>query len=125
MASTMPPNQPVQSTAQQPSTSAPGQQQTDPNSKQLDQLLKQNQINVKSTDDFLRAFAAIQQKQQLTIDQEKALGDYAKATIAKPGLSTQMAGLMKTIMSKKPENTTTPPAAGSTPPASGAPVPKV
>jgi hypothetical protein len=115
----MPTNQPVQSVSQKPGTSAPGQQQTDPNSKQLDQLLKQNQINVNSTDDFLKAFTAIQQKQQLTPDQEKVLGDYAKATITKPGLPTQMAGLMKTIMSKKPETTTAPPAAG------GAPVPGV
>ena len=118
--STMPTNQPVQSVSQKPGTSAPGQQQTDPNSKQLDQLLKQNQINVNSTDDFLKAFTAIQQKQQLTPDQEKVLGDYAKATIAKPGLPTQMAGLMKTIMSKKPEgNPTALPAVG------GAPVPGV
>jgi predicted Rossmann fold nucleotide-binding protein DprA/Smf involved in DNA uptake len=104
----MPTNQPVQSTAQKPGTSVPGQPQPDPNSKQLDQLLKQNQINVNSTDDFLKAFTAIQQKQQLTPDQEKVLGDYAKATISKPNLPTQMAGLMKTIMSKKPENSTTP-----------------
>jgi predicted Rossmann fold nucleotide-binding protein DprA/Smf involved in DNA uptake len=115
----MPTNQPVQSTAQKPTTSAQGQQQADPNSKQLDQLLKQNQINVNSTDDFLKAFTAIQQKQQLTPDQEKVLGDYAKATIAKPGLPTQMAGLMKTIMSNKPEGNPT------APPAAGAPVPGV
>lgn len=121
--STMPTNQPVQSTAQKPATSAPGQQQADPNSKQLDQLLKQNQINVNSSDDFLKAFTAIQQKQQLTPDQEKVLGDYAKATISKPGLPTQMAGLMKTIMSKKPEDAAAP--AGSAPPTSGAPVPGV
>lgn len=121
--STMPTNQPVQTTAPKPGTSAPGQPQPDPNSKQLDQLLKQNQINVNSTDDFLKAFTAIQQKQQLTPDQEKVLGDYAKATISKPGLPTQMAGLMKTIMSKKPENTADP--AGSTPPAGVAPVPGV
>ena len=113
--STMPTNQPVQSVSQKPGTSAPGQQQTDPNSKQLDQLLKQNQINVNSTDDFLKAFTAIQQKQQLTPDQEKVLGDYAKATITKPGLPTQMAGLMKSIMSAKPKTTTAPPAAGAAP----------
>jgi hypothetical protein len=121
--STAPTNQPVQSTAQKPGTSAPGQDQTDPNSKQLDQLLKQNQINVNSTDDFLKAFTAIQQKQQLTPDQEKVLGSYAKATIAKPGLPTQMAGLMKTIMSKKPETTAAP--AGTPLPSGGAPVPGV
>ena len=113
--STAPTNQPVQSTAQKPGTSAPGQQQTDPNSKQLDQLLKQNQINVNSTDDFLKAFTAIQQKQQLPPDQEKVLGAYAKATIAKPGLPTQVAGLMKSITSAKPKTTTAPPAAGTAP----------
>jgi hypothetical protein len=100
-------------TPQKPGTSSPGQPQADPNSKQLDQLLKQNQINVNSTDDFLKAFTAIQQKQQLTPDQEKVLGDYAKATITKPGLPTQMAGLMKSIMSAK--TTTAPPAAGAAP----------
>ena len=83
----------------------------DPSKQQLDQLLKQNQINVHSSDDFLKAFTAIQQKQQLTPDQEKVLGDYAKATIAKPGLPTQMAGLMKTIMTNKPAT-----APGATPP---------
>ena len=93
----------------------------DPSKQQLDQLLKQNQINVHTSDDFLKAFSAIQQKQQLTPDQEKVLGDYAKATIAKPGLPTQMAGLMKTIMANKPASTpgTTPPSAtppGVTPP---------
>lgn len=94
-------------------TPAPTDQATskpDPSKQQLDQLLKQNQINVHSSDDFLKAFTAIQQKQQLTPDQEKVLGDYAKATIAKPGLPTQMAGLMKTIMTSKPA---TPP--GTTP----------
>lgn len=115
--STMPTGQPVQSISQKPGTSAPGQQQADPNSKQLDQLLKQNQINVNTTDDFLKAFTAIQQKQQLTPDQEKVLGAYAKATIAKPGLPTQVASLMKSISSAKPSTTTAPPAAG------GAPVP--
>jgi len=113
--STMPTNQPVQSVSQKPGTSAPGQQQADPNSKQLDQLLKQNQINVNTTDDFLKAFTAIQQKQQLTPDQEKVLGAYAKATIAKPGLSTQVAGLMKSISSAAPKTTGTPPAAGTAP----------
>lgn len=122
--STMPvPTQPVSQTQ---NTAAPaGQEKPDPNNKQLDQLLKQNQINVNTTDDFLNAFTAIQQKQQLTPDQEKVLGDYAKATIAKPGLPTQMAGLMKSIMNKKPNTptTTAPPAAG--PAAGTAPVPGV
>ena len=112
--STMPTGQPVQSTAQKPATSATGQPQPDPNSQQLDSLLKQNQINVKSSDDFLRAFTAIQQKQQLTPDQEKVLGDYAKATITKPNLPTQVAGLMKSLMNKQtattaPPGTITPP----------------
>lgn len=76
----------------------------DPNAKQLDQLLKQNQINVKSTDDFLRAFDALQQKQpidSLSPEQQKALGDYTKATINRPGLSTQMSTLMKSITANK------------------------
>ena len=113
--STMPTNQPVQGVSQKPGTSAPGQQQTDPNNKQLDQLLKQNQINVNTTDDFLKAFTAIQQKQQLTPDQEKVLGAYARATIAKPGLSTQVAGLMKSITSAAPKTTGAPPVAGAAP----------
>jgi hypothetical protein len=105
---TTPTSQPVQS------TSTPSQNKPDPNSQQLDSLLKQNQINVKSSDDFLRAFTAIQQKQQLTPDQEKVLGDYAKATITKPNLPTQVAGLMKSLMNKQtattaPPGTTTPP----------------
>lgn len=118
--STMPTGQPVQSVSQKPGA-APADAQADPNSKQLDQLLKQNQINVNTSDDFLKAFTAIQQKQPLTPDQEKVLGSYAKATIAKPGLPTQVAGLMKTIMNKNPGTPTapgaTPPAAGTTPPA--------
>jgi predicted Rossmann fold nucleotide-binding protein DprA/Smf involved in DNA uptake len=107
----MPTGQPVQPTSTPPSGAKPGDQATDPNSKQLDQLLKQNQINVNTSDDFLKAFTAIQQKQPLTPDQEKVIGDYAKATISKPGLPTQMAGLMKTIMNKNPS---TPSAAGTT-----------
>lgn len=116
--STMPSGQPVQSVSQKPGTSTSNQAETDPNSKQLDQLLKQNQINVNTTDDFLKAFTAIQQKQQLTPDQEKVLGAYAKATIAKPGLPTQVASLMKSISSAKPKTTTTPPA-GVSPTAPG------
>ena len=120
--STMPTGQPVQSVSQKPGAApAAGQAQSNPNNKQLDQLLKQNQINVNTSDDFLKAFTAIQQKQPLTPDQEKVLGSYAKATIAKPGLSTQVAGLMKTIMNKNPGASTapgaTPPAGGLTPPA--------
>lgn len=108
--STMPTGQPMQSTSTPPGGAKPTGQATDPNSKQLDQLLKQNQINVNTSDDFLKAFSAIQQKQPLTPDQEKVMGDYAKATISKPGLPTQMAGLMKTIMNKNPS---APPAAGT------------
>ena len=120
--STMPTGQPVQPVSQKPGAApADGQAQADPNSKQLDQLLKQNQINLNTSDDFLKAFTAIQQKQPLTPDQEKVLGSYAKATIAKPGLPTQVAGLMKTIMNKNPGTPaapgTTPPTAGTTPPA--------
>ena len=117
--STMPTGQPVQPVSQTPGSAKPADQQaTDPNSKQLDQLLKQNQINVNTSDDFLKAFTAIQQKQPLTPDQEKVLGSYAKATIAKPGLPTQMAGLMKTIMNKNAAapGSTPAPAAGTTPP---------
>jgi hypothetical protein len=110
----MPTGQPVQSVSQKPGAApAAGQAQSNPNNKQLDQLLKQNQINVNTSDDFLKAFTAIQQKQPLTPDQEKVLGSYAKATIAKPGLSTQVAGLMKTIMNKNPGAPTAP---GTTPP---------
>jgi len=87
--------------------------------KKIMELLKQNQINVNTSDDFLKAFTAIQQKQPLTPDQEKVLGSYAKATISKPGLTTQVAGLMKTIMNKNPASPGTPPAAGTTPPAVG------
>jgi len=120
--STMPTGEPVQSVSQKPSAaSKAGQAQSNPNDKQLDQLLKQNQINVNTTDDFLKAFTAIQQKQPLTPDQEKVLGSYAKATIAKPGLSTQVAGLMKTIMNKNTNaasaSGTTSPAGTKTPPA--------
>jgi hypothetical protein len=97
--------QSVSQTPSQPSTQT--SQQKDPSGNQLDQLLKQNQINVNSSDDFLKAFTAIQQKQKLTPDQEKVLGDYAKATITKPGLPTQVATLMKTIMNKAPAGTTT------------------
>lgn len=92
--SNKPSDQPAQTT--NPSQSS----KPNPNAKQLDQLLKQNQINVKNTDDFLRAFDALQQKQpidSLSPEQQKALGDYTKATINRPGLSTQMSTLMKSI----------------------------
>jgi len=72
---------------------------------QLDNLLKQNQINVKSSDDFLRAFDAIQQKtdiNKLPPEQQKAISDYTKATITKPGLPTQMNMLMKSAITSKP-----------------------
>jgi len=75
------------------------------NTKPLDNLLKQNQINVKSTDDFLRAFDAIQQKTELSKlppEQQRAISDYTKATINKPNLPTQMTGIMKTMMTSKP-----------------------
>lgn len=117
--STMPTNQPVQSVSQTP---APGatQQQTqkpqDANSTQLGNLLKQNQINVNSVDDFLNAYTAIQQKQQLNPDQEKTLGAFTKAVVAKPGLTTQIAGLMKSISANKPAGQTTPQQAIGTPP---------
>jgi hypothetical protein len=121
--STMPTGQPVQSVSQKPGAAqSAGQAQSNPNDKQLDQLLKQNQINVNTTDDFLKAFTAIQQKQPLTPDQEKVLGSYAKATIAKPGLSTQVAGLMKTIMNKNPGAAAAP---GTTPPAGTKTLPAV
>ena len=96
--STTAPTTPVASTGQAPADAA----KPDPHSQQLNSLLKQNQINVNTTDDFLKAFTAIQQKQALTPDQEKVLGDYAKATITKPGLPTQVAGLMKSMMKNKP-----------------------
>lgn len=77
----------------------------DPKNQQLDSLLKQNQINVKSTDDFLRAYTAVQQNQpldKLPPEQRKALGDYTKASLAKPGLANQMSLLLKTMSS--PDN---------------------
>lgn len=72
----------------------------DPKNQQLDNLLKQNQINVKSTDDFLRAYTAVQQNQpldKLPPEQRKALGDYTKASLSKPGLANQMSMLLKTM----------------------------
>lgn len=113
---------PIQSTTQTPGTdpASQAQQKPDPHSQQLNSLLKQNQINVNAPDDFLKAFSAIQQKQTLTPDQEKVLGDYAKATITKPGLPTQVAGLMKSIMNNKPATSPAKPmgqAPGAVPPA--------
>lgn len=98
--STTAPPTPVASTGQPPAPADAAK--PDPHSQQLGSLLKQNQINVNAPDDFLKAFTAIQQKQALTPDQEKVLGDYAKATITKPGLPTQVAGLMKSMMNNKP-----------------------
>lgn len=72
---------------------------------QLDMLLKQNQINVKSTDDFVSAFAALQQKKpldSLNPEQQKAIAAYTQATIAKPGLPTQMGALLKTMQQNQP-----------------------
>ncbi|NBO27815.1 MAG: hypothetical protein EBX47_06540 [Synechococcaceae bacterium WB8_1B_057] len=88
--SNKPSDKPISSTTPKP----------DPKNQQLDNLLKQNQINVKSTDDFLRAYTAVQQNQpidKLPPEQRKALGDYTKASLAKPGLANQMSMLLKTI----------------------------
>jgi len=116
--STMPTNQPVGSVSQTPAPGATQQQKQpqDANSTQLGNLLKQNQINVNSVDDFLSAYTAIQQKQQLNPDQEKTLGAFTKAVVAKPGLTTQIAGLMKTMSANKPVGQTTPQPTSGTPP---------
>jgi hypothetical protein len=107
-------------------TPPPGgsQQQTkkpqDANSTQLGNLLKQNQIHVNSVDDFLNAYTAIQHKQQLNPDQEKTLGAFTKAVVAKPGLTTQIAGLMKSMSANKPAGQAAPQQAPGTPqPAAG------
>jgi hypothetical protein len=100
--SSMPTNQPVQPVSQTPAPGASQKSPEDPNSAQLGNLLKQNQINVNSVDDFLNAYTAVQQKQPLNPDQEKTLGAFTKAVVAKPGLTTQIAGLMKTIGNKNP-----------------------
>lgn len=103
----------VSQVSQKPSDkpmTATGTQQ-DSSTKNLDNLLKQNQINVKNTDDFLRAFDAIQQKQpinNLPPEQQKAIGDYTKATINRPGLPTQMASIMKSIKTANTNNTAKP-----------------
>jgi hypothetical protein len=121
--STMPTSQPVQSVSQTTAPKTPGQgtdQKQDPNSAQLSTLLKQNQINVNSVDDFLNAYTAVQQKQQLNPEQEKTLGAFTKAVVAKPGLTTQIAGLMKTLSTKQQQPGATPqgaPASGTIPPA--------
>jgi hypothetical protein len=100
----------VSTVSQQPSTKPVNQPnqpaKPDPNSKNLDNLLKQNQINVKSVDDFLRAYDSVQQKQpikNLPPEQQKAIADYTKATINHPGLPTQMASIMKSIQQTKPQ----------------------
>jgi len=104
----------VQSVSNKPSdkpATATSQQQTQPNvndpkSQQLNNLLKQNQINVKSTDDFLRAFDAVQQNKNIDTlppEQQKAIADYTKATMTKPGVPTQMNVLVKSIMQAKPK----------------------
>lgn len=99
---TMPTNQPIQQVSQTPPSGSTQKPPEDPNSKQLGNILKQNQINVNSVDDFLNAYTAVQQKQQLNPDQEKTLGAFTKAVVAKPGLTTQIAGLMKTLANKNP-----------------------
>ena len=80
-------------------------------------MLKQNQINVNSVDDFLKAYTAVQQKQQLNPDQQKTLGAFTKAVVAKPGLTTQIAGLMKSLSANKPvgQAATQPPVPGAAP----------
>jgi len=86
-------------------TSAQTGQQPSAQNKQLDILLKQNQINVKSTDDFLRAFDAVRQNKPIDTlppEQQKALSDYTKATLSKPGLPNQMNLIMKTAVQSKP-----------------------
>lgn len=78
---------------------------TNPAVKQLDNLLKQNQINVNSVDDFLGAYTALQQNKNIETlppEQKKALSDYTKATISKPSMTTQMSSLMKTIAMATP-----------------------
>jgi hypothetical protein len=98
----MPSNQPVASVSQTPGASnTQAKDEQDPNAKQLADLLKQNQVNVTSPDEFTKAYAAIQQKQTLTPQQEKTLGAFTKAVIAKPGLTSQVATLMKAIGSKQ------------------------
>lgn len=98
--------QPVSNTPSDKPASTTSSEKTDSkDTQQLDNLLKQNQINVKSTDEFVAAFAAIQQDKplnSLTPAQQKAISDYTQATIAKPGLPTQMNALLKTMQQKKP-----------------------
>lgn len=103
--SNRPSDRPAASTSQQPNQT----NKIDPKNQQLANLLKQNQINVKSTDDFLRAFDAVQQNKKvdtLPPEQQKAIADYTKATINKPGIPTQMNALMKSIMQAKPKTPT-------------------
>ena len=97
-----PSDRPATDTSTKPTQPQP----EDPNQKNLMNLLKQNQINVKSTDDFLRAFTAIQQRQPLNNmppEQQRAITDYTKATLNKPGLPTQMATMMKSLMKNNPQ----------------------
>lgn len=103
--SNRPSDRPAMSTSQQANQTT----KIDPKTQQLSNLLKQNQINVKSTDDFLRAFDAVQQNKKvdtLPPEQQKALADYTKATVNKPGIPTQMNALMKSIMQSKPKTPT-------------------
>lgn len=66
----------------------------------LDNILKQNQINVNSVDDFLSAYTAMQQDQQLTPDQQKTMMDFSKAMISKPSLGNQVSTLIKSLQTK-------------------------
>lgn len=100
--SNKPSDKPATATSQQPTQPST----VDPKNQQLNNLLKQNQINVKSTDDFLRAFDALQQNKNIDTlppEQQKAIADYSKATINKPGIPTQMNVLVKSIMQSKPK----------------------
>lgn len=90
-------------------TSSPSQPKPNPANNQLNNLLKQNQINVKNTDDFLRAFDSLRQNKpidSLPPEQQKALSDYTKATLNKPGLPNQMNAIMKSIAQSNPTQPT-------------------
>lgn len=102
-------NVPSDKPATASSQKTPQPSSVDPKSQQLNNLLKQNQINVKNTDDFLRAFDAMQQNKKIDAlppEQQKAIADYTKATITKPGIPTQMNVLVKSIMQAKPKTPT-------------------
>jgi DNA-directed RNA polymerase specialized sigma24 family protein len=91
---------PINSTTNKTITKLSNLDQTNAQNKQLDNLLKKNQINVKSTDDFFRATTALQQNQpidKLPPEQRKAIDDYTIATLSKPELANQMNVLLKTM----------------------------